>query len=294
MYKGLVSKRPFKKKTRKKIWLKGMLQKNWLSLPKFSFSLGNRGKKILMRGIVVLILLWCWYRFLFKDFFLKDEFYINNVQFSENTIATYEDLDLLDYITKSLKGKNYYEFQYFLQGNLLQESKEIVPFIDTLSYQLNTGNTIGIDITFKDPLFRVRIWERIFGVRWDQVSSLLLDTMQLGNQTFILETPQYLSWVDSLNGFFHEISVDKMLTVINFVQEEISDFSSLVYFAWSTRFVVNTTNGQEIYFDFQDEEMLEQEFKKYRLLRDYYPEFSSIFAFDLWALDESKVIIRKR
>jgi hypothetical protein len=56
MSRGLVSAKPFIKKKRKK-GIKWFLQHHKISLPKISFSISNKAKKILMWTLVTLILL---------------------------------------------------------------------------------------------------------------------------------------------------------------------------------------------------------------------------------------------
>ncbi|MBQ7074407.1 hypothetical protein IJM86_05175 [bacterium] len=64
------------------------------------------------------------------------------MEFSENTIETYEDIELFEFLTKSLQGKNYYNFQYFLKDNLLSQAKALVPFVENIDYQITSGNIL--------------------------------------------------------------------------------------------------------------------------------------------------------
>jgi hypothetical protein len=79
---------------------------------------------------------------LFQKIFLKEEYLIAKVEFSENTVATYEDIELFEFLTKSLQGKNYYNFQYFLKGNLFSQAKDLVPFLEKIDYQITSGNVL--------------------------------------------------------------------------------------------------------------------------------------------------------
>lgn len=293
MYKGLVKIRPFEKKKKRKIWWENTGSKKHFSLKKIPFEITNRTKRIFMRSLVGIILFFAGFYFFFQNHFLRKEFYIQQIQFSESSINLYEDIELFDFISKELKGKNYYEFQYFLQGEILKKAQQITPFVKSIDYQFQTWNTLWIDITFQDPLFRIKMGDLMFGVRDDNTNIVLLSWMSLGKDTFILHTPQYLSWTTTLDGFFYKIPVKKLLSMIDFVQTEIPTFKSLVYFAGSTNFLLYTTDNKEIYFNFNNEENLKTQFNKYHLLETYYP-LDTVQVIDLWALDETKIIIRKR
>lgn len=141
MSRGLVSVKPFIKKKKKK-GLKWFFQHHKISLPKFSFSLSNTAKRIIMWSFISIVLLVVGFYFLIKKVFLKEEFIISKVEFSEQSIASYEDIELFDFLSKSLQGKNYYEFQYFLKGSLLAKAQQITPFLENIDYQLMTGNTL--------------------------------------------------------------------------------------------------------------------------------------------------------
>ena len=240
------------------------------------------------------IVLWTvGFYFLIKKAFLKEEFLISKVEFSEETVSNYEDIELFDFLSKALQGKNYYEFQYFLKGSLLSQAQKITPFLENIDYQLMTGNTLGLDLQFQEPEFRLQIGDKKYGVRETTIEPLL-DTMQLGNEKFILYTPQYLSGTTSLSGFFYQISFLDLKGIIDYIQEEMPTMSQLMYFVGSKRFVIFTENQQEIYFDFTSKNDFLKQFEKYHLLQQYYPDKEALQVIDLGALDDTKVIVRKK
>lgn len=292
MSRGLVSAKPFIKKKRKK-GIKWFLQQYKISFPRISFSLSNKAKKIIMWTFVTLILLGVWFYFLFQKLFLEEEYLISKVEFSENTIETYEDIELFEFLTKSLQGKNYYNFQYFLKDNLLSQAKALVPFVENIDYQITSGNILWLDLTFQEPAFRILIGDQFYGVRENSIEPLQ-DSMTLWKESFILYTPQYLSGTTDLSWFFFQISFQDLKEIIEYIQKEIPNFTQLMYFVWSTRFVIFTDTKQEIYFDFKDKNEFLKQFQKYQLIQKYYPEKNNLQVIDLAALDDMKVIIRKR
>jgi hypothetical protein len=90
---------------------------------------------------------------------------MEKVKWSEQTVAIYEDIDLFNIITAAIKGKNYYMLATFQKDTILAQAQAKFPFVQDLHFQLETGNTLGIDITFTDPLFKVKLGEKQFGIR---------------------------------------------------------------------------------------------------------------------------------
>ena len=87
---------------------------------------------------------------------------MKQVKWSEQTLATYEDIDLFNIISAEIKGQNYYMLNQFKKDVILNKAKEQFPFLDEMTIQLETGNTLGIDLTFHEPILKVRLEEKEF------------------------------------------------------------------------------------------------------------------------------------
>ena len=114
---------------------------------------------------------------------------------------------------------------------------------------------------------------------------------------FLIETPQYLTWNDSIDWFFFEISLDKFMQIISLAKEEFwNNMTRFVYLAWSTRFAIFTNDQKTLYFNFPEwSDILQQrenQISKYNILREKYSKFDKIENIDLWALENNKVIIK--
>jgi hypothetical protein len=118
--------------------------------------------------------------------------------------------------------------------------------------------------------------------------------MQLGRDSFIVETPQYLTGTTSLNGFFFEISINNFTNLITVMQQEIPNMTRFVYLAGSSRLAIFTDNEQTLYFNFRNPDNLQEQFDKYHILQQQYANFDTIATMDLGSLDKTKVIVRKK
>jgi hypothetical protein len=116
----------------------------------------------------------------------------------------------------------------------------------------------------------------------------------LGKESFVIDTPQYLTGTTSLSGFFFDISIKNFTNLIAIMQTELPTMNRFVYLAGSTRLAIFTENEQVIYFNFRDPENLQEQFEKYHTLQEHYEKFQNIASIDLGSLDKNKVIIRKK
>jgi hypothetical protein len=161
MSRGLVSARPFahKKHTHS---LKRIFNKTGIPLPTFSLTLSQKVKKILSRSVISAILLTFCIIFLIKGVFFKNEFTMEKVKRSQHTIETYEDIELFNSIVSAIKGKNYYMLNAFQKSRLLANIQVTFPFVQAIHFQLETGHTLGVDLEFIEPLFKVKLGEQQF------------------------------------------------------------------------------------------------------------------------------------
>jgi hypothetical protein len=74
--------------------------------------------------------------------------------------------------------------------------------------------------------------------------------MSLGRESFVIDTPQYLTGVTSLSGFFFEISLNDFQHIIPLMQEHVPNMNRFVYLVGSTRLAIFTDNEQTLYFNF--------------------------------------------
>ena len=92
-----------------------------------------------------------------KGVFFKAEFTIHHVKRSEQTIQTYEDIELFNIISREVKGNNYHVLKHLKKRHILDSARQSYPFLSNIDFQLEAGNTLGIDLHFTPPLFKVKL-----------------------------------------------------------------------------------------------------------------------------------------
>jgi hypothetical protein len=155
---------------------------------------------------------------------------------------------------------------------------------------------------YYDPVVLVKLNDKKFAV-WNEKTFVEMKEWMLlwirgpdEEPLFLIETPQYLTWSNSLDWFFFEISLEKFMQIISLAKEEFwNNMLRFVYLAWSTRFAIFTSDDKTLYFNFPELSNIEEQRKaqifKYNTLREKYPKFEKIEKIDLWALEENKTII---
>ena len=293
MSRGLVSAKPFAKK-KKKNSFKRVINRTGISLPTVSLNISKKAKEILSRSVIGIILLTFWFIFLIRGVFFKAEFTMNQVKRSEQTLATYEDIDIFNIISAEIKGQNYYVLNQFKKDTILDKAKQQFPFLNKMTIQLETGNTLGIDLTFHEPIFKVKLGEQEFWIWWNNQFFEIKSGMNLWRESFIIDTPQYLTGTTNLSGLFFEINVDTFTKIVPMIQEEIPNITRFVYLAGSSRIAIFNDNDQVIFFNITTPENLQIQFEKYHNLQQYYQNFDRLASIYLWSLDENKIIVRKK
>ena len=343
MSRWIVSQRPFSRKKHKQSFKKVM---NRSGIPVPEIKISQRLKHILSRWMCFIILVVIGIMILIKSLFFQPEQRIANVKFSEDTLATYQDIDLFNTISNEVKWKNYYILLSH-KDELLSNIQKKFPFVWDLEFQLEketenikndpkiltiwihlplnlpiTGYqisqttfplkeskidekwwwTLWIQILYYDPKILVKLNDKTYAVRDEKTHVELKEWMLLWirgpeeEPLFTIETPQYLNWINDLNWFFFEVSLEKIMKIISLAKEEFwNNMTRFVYLAWSTRFAIFTSDEKTLYFNFPDlldiEEQRKSQIFKYNTLKEKYQNFGKIEKIDLWALEENKTII---
>lgn len=177
-------------------------KKTGVRLPSFSLQMSKRTQSLLSWMSIGAILLFCLVTFLIKGVLLQPKFEITNIKFSQRTLETYEDIDLFNEVFRQVKGKNFFLLKWFHQQELLAALQERFPQIAAIQIQLEvdqapsdtpehasaslaeqllaqtaekkltqhikkrsqttTGGILGVEISFQDPLFVVKLGDKKF------------------------------------------------------------------------------------------------------------------------------------
>ena len=353
MSRGIVSQKPFSQKKRRQSFRK-MLNRSGVSIPEFKIS--QKLRNILSRWLCFTIVIIIWTIILLKLLFFQPWQTISQVKFSEDTLATYQDIELFNLVSNEVKWKNYYML-FSDKDKILNNIQKKFPFVWKIEFQLepqqeetkeennqtiiwiqlptlwtwaqqetwiqliqaqfplklskedsNNWWTLWIQLMYYEPTVLIQINDKKYAV-WNESTYVEMKEWMLlwirvpteddpnPEQLLTIETPQYLTWTNSLDWLFFEINLPKMLQIATLAKEEFwHNMLRFVYLAGSTRFAIFTSDQKTLYFNFPEwwntEDQWNSQIFKYNTLREKYDKFWNIDKIDLWSLENNKTIIK--
>lgn len=152
MSKWIVSQRPFSRKKHKQSFKK-VMNRSGIAIPEIKIS--QKLKHILSRWMCFILIIIIGIMILIKALFFKPEQKIINVKFSEDTLATYQDIELFNTISNEVKWKNYFILLSH-KDELLSNIQKKFPFVWDIEIQLEKE----IQNIEKDPQI-ITIWTHL-------------------------------------------------------------------------------------------------------------------------------------
>lgn len=286
--RGLVQAKPFKRTT----------NKTDISKTGISFSISKkRGRDqvspfvlvfkkwgLLMIISILALILWI---FLLKGTWYNPIYLIENIEYSEETKQDYWNTELFVLSSKFLRGKYYNTLRVWWEWSLLDRVKKEYPFVKDTHIEFLWNQTVRVDFDYYEPEYVVNLWNKKYWIWWNNVSTELNYNRNLWRTAFIIDTPSYLSWVNSLSWFFYEIDYSWYPENIPLIQESFPDMTRFVYLAGSSNFMV-FEDWKMIYLYKED---IPHQLQKYQWLKTYYDAFYSLATIDLWSLSQEKVVV---
>lgn len=138
MSRGIVNQRPYSRKKRKQSFRR-MLNRSGISIPEITIS--PMVKRILSRWVISVVLIVLSIFFFVKSLFFQEWQIITQVKFSEDTLATYQDIELFNLVSNEVKWQNY----FVLTSNknaILNKIQKTFPFVWAIEFQLESKEVI--------------------------------------------------------------------------------------------------------------------------------------------------------
>ena len=171
MSRGIVNQKPFSHKKRRKSFRK-MLNRSGISIPEFKIN--EKLKNILSRWMLFIVIIVLWVLILIKGLFFQPEQKIIKVKFSEDTLSTYQDIELFNLISNEVKWKNYFVLSS-KKEELLSKIQKKFPFVWDIQLQLEPKQetipfepetlTIWIQLPLELPITTYQITETTFPLK---------------------------------------------------------------------------------------------------------------------------------
>lgn len=179
MSRGIVNQRPYSRKKRKQSFRR-MLNRSGISIPEVTIS--PMVKRILSRWVVSIVLIILSIFFFVKSLFFQEWQIITQVKFSEDTLATYQDIELFSLVSNEVKWQNY----FVLTSNknaILNKVQKVFPFVWAIEFQLESKEvisdeninmvTVWIQLPLELPLKLPLIGAQLIQTQFPMKSSLI-------------------------------------------------------------------------------------------------------------------------
>lgn len=140
MSRGIVNQRPYSHKKRKQSF-KRMLNRSGISIPEITIS--PMVKRILSRWVISVVLIILSIFFFVKSLFFQEWQIITKVKFSEDNLATYQDIELFNLVSDEVKWKNYFVLNSN-KNTILSNIQKRFPFVWAIEFQLESKDVSEI------------------------------------------------------------------------------------------------------------------------------------------------------
>jgi len=286
--RGLVKSKPFTKKINRWVAPKtgisfSVSKRRWRDQESPFIAMFKKWWVLVLISILSLILSifllkWTWY---------NPVYLIENIEYPEETKIEYWNTELFVLSSKFLRWKYYNTLRVWWEWSLLDWIRKEYPFVKDTHIEFLGNQTVRVDFDYYEPEYVVKLWEKKYGIRWNNVSTELDYRWNLWKSAFVIDTPWYLSWVTSLSWFFYEVDFEWYSENIPLIRESFPDLDRFVYLVWSSNFLV-FENWKMIYLYKED---IPHQLQKYQWLKTHYDAFYSLATIDLWSLSQEKVVV---
>ncbi len=239
--------------------------------------------------IIWLILFFYWIFFVLKSTILQEKYYIHKVKVDIESIKKYDDSYLYDKIRKKIIWKNYYVIKYKHKKNIEKNIKKNYPIVKNIDFFMSTGNTLLTTVNFYDIDLIIKTKKNKFWLFWDFWFKIYTWNT-IGSWCFQVDLPIYVWNINWLTGLFIETPANNFIEYTNQIKNLFSDeLKRLIYFPWAKRFLVETTDKKNIFFN--TEKNINNQFKNLHNLKKFYEKYNKIHEIDLWSLNDNKIIV---
>ena len=244
MSRWIVNERTFSKRKRKKS-LKKIINRSGISIPEIKIS--QKLKNILSRWILFIVIVVLLLVITIKNLFFQPEQKITKIKFSDNTLSTYQDIELFNLISSEVKWKNY----FLLSSNkdeILSKIQKRFPFVGEIEFQLETQEevvmmppnliTIWIQLPLELPINAYQTTQTTFPLKLSQKESDWWWT--LGIQLLYYE-PKILIKLNNKTfavrdkNTYVELKEWMLLWVRSAEEEPLFTIETPMYLSWTTK-----------------------------------------------------------
>ena len=219
--------------------------------------------------------------------------YINNpkniiktVYFDKNVINNPNFSGLMNSTKNTLSWKNIIKNKFTNYKTEKTIIKGTYKYIKKIDIKNMWDNSVYVSFSFSKPLLQV-IWSWTDFLIYNPKNIYPFQSKYLSGLKFLtwekVYLPKYLLWLKNLNGIFWKNSLDKLLTYIKYIHQQMPN-SKIYYLAWWEYLKVFYNNKAYLFSLSKD---IKLQFKQLNLLKIKLPDkLKNSKEIDLWSLKE--------
>lgn len=228
--------------------------------------------------IILLLILW---NNLYQKIY-SDNYLINTIQYTSDSINTYNDESLYSFISLFYICRYYFDLKLFGNDSLYEEQiKSAYPFIDDITISSFSNNILILDVEFKKPSLRFLYKDVSYGA-YDNNLILLNPEDSLWHGIPLVLLPIYLNQSSqSISGLLYNINIDKMLYDLLLLKTIPISWSVTYIPGWDKYILRN--NDLRVYFNAKKD--INHQIIMLSTLMNQYRWFDKLHQIDLGSLD---------
>lgn len=209
--------------------------------------------------------------------------YIRSIIYTESSRSFVADPEFYDYLTSQLYNKNIYNVRYVSSYSLVEDIRNIYPFLQDISIVSFLQWQAVIDVSFVSPELLIANSSQRWWV-YDNYLHPIMTGDLLGTWSYTLYLGSYLNDVTDLEWLFFVVDSSVLVPSIYAIQESIPDLSRIEYLAGGNKLVV-THGNRVLYFNLLGD--ISHQLFTYDQLWSYYTGTTNVRTFDLWSLEHT-------
>lgn len=228
-------------------------------------------------------------RYVLSSTIFAPTYTVAKIVYDSGSVSLYDNPFLYKTIKDAMMAKNFYFFKRFESHWVISQLKNDFPIIDTIRFYFLEDKTAAASVVFHQPDMVFYHGDNKYAVFQGQAYTLYQQNT-LGADVPRVALPSYASGLDNLDGIFHAIQADVLVSQLVLMRSYFTKPKDIVYLPGAEKTLIVTADDKRIYINnLKDVRM---QLKILDLLKQYYPSFAALKEIDLWSLSDMKVIVR--
>lgn len=238
--------------------------------------------------LFVLLFVVFWVTIVLQKTVFDDTNYIKTIDWSTQSIKSYDNPYLYEDVSQILSGKNVYKLNYFWTNTITAELKKKYPVLQGMKLTKIWPNKVAVHLNFIHPQMLFQLQDRVFWI-WESWNLEVFSGNTIVDKIFKIHLPLYASWVQNIAGIFYDIPQKKIVSELSDIYNLFPQAERIVYMPWSQTTVIFVYK-KKVYINHTHN--VKKQINTFYAMEKYYTGFQNISVIDLGSLEEWQAIVK--